>query len=134
MWLYLRSLWHEAIDQDVVNRQGQRLTPYFSDSALRSNPMPSLSNDANPLGPSTTISPTNQSDTVNSVIMPWNSPRIKDDIVRIISQWLSDEGFGAARQALLEEAGIKVRERDDALAEHRKLRNYLLEGNWPEVD
>ncbi|KAI3623991.1 hypothetical protein CBS14141_002419 [Malassezia furfur] len=97
-------------------------------------PVPSLANDAAPLGPSTTLGPTNRADTVNSVIMPWNSARIKDDIVRIISQWLSDEGFGAARQALLEEAGTKVREHDDAMAEHRKLRNYLLEGNWSEVD
>ncbi|WFD00385.1 hypothetical protein MYAM1_003134 [Malassezia yamatoensis] len=66
--------------------------------------------------------------------MPWNSARIRGDIVRIISQWLSDEGFGAARQALLEEAGIKVREHEETMAEHRKLRNYLLEGNWSEVD
>ncbi|WFD20883.1 hypothetical protein MCAP1_003137 [Malassezia caprae] len=74
--------------------------------------------------------------------MPWGSACIKQDIVRIITQWLADEGFGAARQALLEEAGLNLRESEDEKNEKWKLRNYLLgayflltkEGNWPEVE
>ena len=69
-----------------------------------------------------------------SVIMPWNNLRLKSDIVRIIGQWLADEGFGATRQSLLEEAGIKLREREDSVSELRKPRTYILEGNWPEID
>lgn len=61
-----------------------------------------------------------------TVIMPWESAHIKENIVHIISQWLADEGFGAARQALLEEAGLKLREREDEKNEKRKLRTYLL--------
>lgn len=118
----------------MVDRQNQRATPYFTEPSLQTGVVPSLASDSNPLNTSTSLGATNVGDTVNSVIMPWNSARIKEDIVRIISQWLYDEGFGAARQALLEEAGIKLREREDTMAEHRKLRNYLLEGNWSEVD
>ena len=70
----------------------------------------------------------------NAVIMPWASASIKEDIVRIITQWLADEGFGATRQALLEEANRKVRERDDEIDERHKLRMFLLEGNWAEVE
>ena len=52
-----------------------------------------------------------------SVIMPWNNLRLKSDIVRIISQWLADEGFGATRQSLLEEAGICLLYTSDAADE-----------------
>lgn len=118
----------------MVNRQNQRARPYLAEPTLHTNTTPALGAEGAALAPSTSLGPTNTSDTVNSVVMPWDSMQIKGDIVRIISQWLADEGFGAARQALLEEAGIKSREREDNMAEHRKLRNYLLEGNWQEVD
>lgn len=125
---------HDANNQDVVNRQGKRLTPHFSDATLRPGGLSSLAKDPNARGTTGLLGSANTSESIDSVVMPWNSTRIREDIVRIISQWLSDEGFGAARQALLEEAGIKLRERDDTMVEYRKLRNYLLEGNWSEVD
>ncbi|CCU99069.1 unnamed protein product [Malassezia sympodialis ATCC 42132] len=86
--------------------------------------------------------PNTSSSLNNTVIMPWGSAYIKEDIVRIVTQWLADEGFGAARQALLEEAGLNLRESEDEKNEKWKLRTCLLgayltltkEGNWAEVE
>ena len=86
--------------------------------------------------------PNTSSSLTNTVIMPWGSAYIKEDIVRIVTQWLADEGFGAARQALLEEAGLNLRESEDEKNEKWKLRTCLLgayltltkEGNWAEVE
>lgn len=52
----------------------------------------------------------------------------------MIDQWLGDEGFGATRQVLLDEAGIKAREREEAALEGRKLRKALLGESEPESD
>ncbi|WFD04701.1 hypothetical protein MVES1_000024 [Malassezia vespertilionis] len=125
----------QSNDQVVVNRENQRVTPQIG-----------AANVGQILAGSTTkgqlVSHDSYSHPVrdtcisssSSVIMEWGSARMKEDMVRIISQWLADEGFGATRLALLEEAGVKLRELDDTMAEHRKLCNYLLEGNWTEVD
>eukprot|EP00041_Stephanoeca_diplocostata_P010856 m.174012 g.174012 ORF g.174012 m.174012 type:complete len:548 (-) comp18315_c0_seq1:170-1813(-) len=59
-----------------------------------------------------------------------NSPSFKQDIVRIIAQYLDDEGYAAARVLLLDEAGIHL----DALRKEqtlvRQLRDALSEGSW----
>ena len=92
--------------------------------------------DVNGVVPESEASTTRSTSSTGSVIMPWGSARMKEDMVQIISQWLADEGFGAARQALLEEADIKLREREDQLSEKRKLRNYLLGkymSNFPHI-
>lgn len=59
---------------------------------------------------------------------------VRNDIIRMIDQWLADEGFGATRQLLMDEAGLKQREREEASYDARKLRGYILEGDWPEID
>lgn len=118
----------EADDQVVVDRQQRRMTPHLMDAhARRMSSMTSI-------GSTVLADPHTSESLTHSVIMPWGSESIKNDIVRIITQWLADEGFGATRQALLEEAGLKDREHDDEVSERHKLRTFLLEGNWPEVE
>jgi len=70
----------------------------------------------------------------HSAVLNYDSPVIKEDIIRMMEQWLGDEGFNATKQALMEEAGLKARERDDASHDARKLKKALLEGDWPDVD
>lgn len=123
--LYANRILDKAADNDVVNLQGHRASIYDCPPRKDKRDMP-LSNLAD--------APPPPGKPCQSVIVPWDSLRLKSDLVRIISQWLADEGFGATRQSLLEEAGIKLREREDGMAEFRKLRTYLLEGNWSEVD
>ena len=69
-----------------------------------------------------------------TAILRPDDPQVRNDIIRMIDQWLADEGFGATRQLLMEEAGIKRREREEAGLDARKLRGHILEGDWPEVD
>lgn len=118
-------LMERANDNVVVNLQDQHVTPFphvdgrgFAEGG--SIKMSSaLSGD----------SLRHANDAQGSVIVPWNDAQLKADIIRILSQWLADEGFGATRQTLLEEAGIKLREQTDSDSEHRKLKSYLLGGS-----
>lgn len=68
-----------------------------------------------------------------AVLRP-DDANVRNDIIRMIDQWLADEGFGATRQLLMDEAGLKRREREEAGYDARKLRGYILEGDWPEID
>lgn len=123
-----KRILEEANDQVVVDRQHRRMTPHLMDTNAR------LTSSMTNIGSSVLADPTASESLTNSVIMPWASASIKNDIVRIIAQWLADEGFGATRQALLEEASLKVRGHDDEINERHKLRTFLLEGNWTEVE
>lgn len=123
-----KEILSEADDQIVVNRQHRRVTPHLMDTNAR------LTSSMTNIGSSVLADMTTSENLNNAVIMPWASASIKEDIVRIITQWLADEGFGATRQALLEEANLKVREHDDEIDERHKLRMFLLEGNWAEVE
>ncbi|KAJ3417585.1 hypothetical protein HDV05_000042 [Chytridiales sp. JEL 0842] len=60
--------------------------------------------------------------------------RIKDDIVRILSQYLGDEGFHATKMTLLDEANVKWYEREEQQHEIRRIKKAILDGDWPEVD
>lgn len=101
----------DSNDMVVVDRQDRRVASHitFSDGELQ--------------GAGDKTAP---AQLTNSVRMPWGSSSIREDIVRIIAQWLSDEGFGSTRQALLEEAGMKLREHDDEQNDRKKLRTSLL--------
>ncbi|KAM0746289.1 WD40 repeat-like protein [Meredithblackwellia eburnea MCA 4105] len=61
-------------------------------------------------------------------------PRVKEDILRIIEQYLGDEGYAATKLVLHDEASLKGKERDDRVNEGRKLKRAILEGDWAEVD
>lgn len=69
-----------------------------------------------------------------SAILRWQDGNIRDDMLRIIDQFLEEEGMGATRQILAEEWSGKVRERDESAGDARKLRKAILEGAYEEVD
>ncbi|SPO28894.1 related to TAF5 - subunit of TFIID and SAGA complexes [Ustilago trichophora] len=103
--------------------------PYYQNSSILGQTVGQLTastRDANP----------NQATYASSrtAILRPDDPHVRNDIIRMIDQWLADEGFGATRQLLMEEAGIKRREREEAGLDARKLRGHILEGDWPEVD
>lgn len=57
---------------------------------------------------------------------PVFKPQIKDDILRIIEQFLGDEGFAATKLVLHDEANLKGKERDDRVGEGKKLKRAIL--------
>ena len=58
----------------------------------------------------------------------------------MIAQYLGDQGFIASKMMVMDEANIKVFEKEEHLSEMKRLKKALLgplinlEGDWPEVD
>ncbi|PWZ01158.1 WD40 repeat-like protein [Testicularia cyperi] len=113
--------------------------PYYQNSAILGHSVgqASSSNTAGPSsGSGSRDTHANQATfaSARTAILRPDDPGIRNDILRMIDQWLADEGFGATRQLLMDEAGVKRREREEAGMDARKLRGCILEGDWPEAD
>ncbi|KAI8819010.1 WD40-repeat-containing domain protein [Fimicolochytrium jonesii] len=63
-----------------------------------------------------------------------NEERIKEDIVRMVVQYLHDGGYHASKMTLLDEANVKTYEREERQIEIRRMRKAVLDGDWAEVD
>ncbi|KAI8929536.1 WD40-repeat-containing domain protein [Entophlyctis helioformis] len=63
-----------------------------------------------------------------------DDPRVKDDIIRMIAQYLGDEGFNGSKLTLLDEANVKAFEREERQTEIKRIRKAILDGDWAEVD
>lgn len=61
-----------------------------------------------------------------SAILQWQDGNLRDDMLRLIDQFLEEEGMGATRQILAEEWTGKARERDEVEGDARKLRKAIL--------
>ncbi|KAI9334612.1 WD40-repeat-containing domain protein [Obelidium mucronatum] len=61
-------------------------------------------------------------------------PNIKQDIIRMIAQYLTDEGYHASKTTLLDESNVKANERQDLSLDSKRIKRAILEGDWPEVD
>lgn len=67
-------------------------------------------------------------------IFDLDSPKIKEDIVRMILQFLSDEGYYSSRAVVQDEANVKWKEREERGIEAKRLKQAILDGDWPEVE
>ncbi|KAI9217748.1 hypothetical protein BC828DRAFT_408225 [Blastocladiella britannica] len=63
-----------------------------------------------------------------------SDPRIKEDIIRLLSQYLTDEGFHVSKLTLQDESNVRIHEAADRHLDLRRLRKVILEGDWAEVD
>ncbi|CDS02671.1 hypothetical protein LRAMOSA00076 [Lichtheimia ramosa] len=63
-----------------------------------------------------------------------NDPRIKEDILGIIMQYLADEGFHASQAVLYDETNVKWKEREERTIEVKRLKKAILDGDWQEVE
>ncbi|KAJ3070988.1 hypothetical protein HDU98_005950 [Podochytrium sp. JEL0797] len=61
-------------------------------------------------------------------------PNIKQDLIRMIAQYLSDEGYHASKTTLLDESNVKSLERLDHSLDVKRVKKCILDGDWPEVD
>ena len=62
-----------------------------------------------------------------------NTPVLKQDILKLIAQYLQDEGFTATKTVLEDEAGIKLHEHSALHAQFKRLKSSVLDGKWEEV-
>ncbi|KAI8579143.1 hypothetical protein K450DRAFT_242969 [Umbelopsis ramanniana AG] len=67
-------------------------------------------------------------------IFDLDSPKIKEDIIRMILQYLSDEGYYASRAVVQDEANVKWKEREERGIEAKRLKQAILDGDWSEVE
>ncbi|KAK4053933.1 hypothetical protein OIO90_003770 [Microbotryomycetes sp. JL221] len=71
---------------------------------------------------------------IHGQIFDSSDPKIRDDILRIIEQYLAEEGYLATRLVLNDELKLKARERSDRAALGKSLKRAILDGDWAEVD
>lgn len=121
----------EARNQSPANLQlhGLRPPPPHSDAYLglqqQSQTRPLQEADQKLVGPSSGMLSAARA-SQQSAILRWQDPNIRDDMLRIIDQFLEEEGMGATRHILAEEWSGKVRERDEAAGDARKLKKAIL--------
>mmetsp|Transcript_37641 Transcript_37641/g.150106 ORF Transcript_37641/g.150106 Transcript_37641/m.150106 type:complete len:603 (-) Transcript_37641:890-2698(-) len=63
-----------------------------------------------------------------------NDPKIKEDIIRIIIQYLQDEGYTSSSMILQDEANVKMKNMALQKSQLRKMKKAILEGDWIEVE
>ncbi|CAO3687778.1 unnamed protein product [Umbelopsis vinacea] len=59
-------------------------------------------------------------------IFDLESPKIKEDIIRMILQYLSDEGYYSSRAVVHDEANVKWKEREERGIEAKRLKQAIL--------
>ncbi|KAM9964460.1 hypothetical protein ACTFIW_004224 [Dictyostelium discoideum] len=70
----------------------------------------------------------------NTDIFDPNEPQIKEDIIRMIIQYLQDEGYTASLLTVQDEANVKFNEHVYKIAQMKKMKKAILEGDWNEVE
>ncbi|KAI9246205.1 WD40-repeat-containing domain protein [Sporodiniella umbellata] len=63
-----------------------------------------------------------------------NDPRLKEDVIALILQYLQDEGYHLAHSVLYDETSVKWKEREERTMETKRLKKALLDGDWNEVE
>ncbi|CAH1757289.1 3663_t:CDS:10 [Entrophospora sp. SA101] len=61
-------------------------------------------------------------------------PKIREDIIRMIIQYLSDEGYSASKMTIYDEANVKRHEREEHAADFKRIKKAILDGDWAEVE
>ena len=71
---------------------------------------------------------------VGSAVFDTQAPRIKEDILRMVIQYLQNEGYVASVMTLQDEANVKTKEKLNRRALFKRMRNSILVGDWAEVE
>mmetsp|Transcript_64860 Transcript_64860/g.204847 ORF Transcript_64860/g.204847 Transcript_64860/m.204847 type:complete len:151 (-) Transcript_64860:61-513(-) len=63
-----------------------------------------------------------------------DEPRIKEDILRMVVQYLQNEGYQASTMCIKDEANVKISEQLSKRTQYTRVRKGILEGEWGEVE
>ena len=63
-----------------------------------------------------------------------DEPQIKQDILRMILQYLQDEGYTASSMTIQDETNVKLLEQVSQRAHVKRMRRAILDGDWLEVE
>ncbi|XP_004347572.1 WD-repeat protein [Capsaspora owczarzaki ATCC 30864] len=59
---------------------------------------------------------------------------LRNDLVRLIIQYLQDEGYSISQMVLQDEANTKLNEQRADQSHVKRMRKAILDGDWPEVE
>ena len=62
---------------------------------------------------------------VSDILSP-PDPKIKNELLRLIIQFLTEEGFVNSKMVLVDEANLRVRDRDEKTLDFIRLRKAIL--------
>ncbi len=101
----------EAKDHTVADLQLHGLRPpphsyhpYYQNSSILGQTVGQLTAHTASTSRDTNPNQATYASSRTAILRP-DDPHVRNDIIRMIDQWLADEGFGATRQLLMEEAG-----------------------------
>ena len=63
-----------------------------------------------------------------------SDPKIQQDILRMIIQYLQDLSFNCSTMTIMDEANLKTFARLEFQLEVKRMKKAILEGDWAEVD
>ena len=63
-----------------------------------------------------------------------DDPKIRDDIVSMVAQWLEDAGYTAASAVLQDEANVKLHVKQVKQTQINRMRKYIIDGDWGTVE
>lgn len=78
--------------------------------------------------------PVKRSAVVDPRVFDIQAPAMRRDVLRIVMQYLRDEGLNAAANTLQDEADLRVTAHHHLGDQFKHLRKALLDGDWIEVD
>ena len=71
---------------------------------------------------------------LHEVEFPKDDGNIREEIVRMVLQWLSDEGYPLAMRTLADEHNLKEKQGQNSKRHLAQMRQALLKGEWGVVD
>lgn len=55
-----------------------------------------------------------------------NDPKVKEDIIRMVVQYLNDEGYHVSKMTVMDEANVKWQEREEQQMEVKRMKKAIL--------
>eukprot|EP00246_Nothoceros_aenigmaticus_P017230 TRINITY_DN828_c0_g3_i2.p1 TRINITY_DN828_c0_g3~~TRINITY_DN828_c0_g3_i2.p1 ORF type:complete len:336 (-),score=50.75 TRINITY_DN828_c0_g3_i2:732-1637(-) len=70
----------------------------------------------------------------DDAIFDHNNPQVKEDILKMIIQYLQDEGYDASMMTVQDEANVKINEQVRHRSHFKRIKTAILDGEWAEVE
>ena len=71
---------------------------------------------------------------LDQAIFDPNDPDVKQDIIRVIIQYLQDEGYYGSSMVVQDETNVKVKAASNKRSQLKRMKRAILDGDWPEVE
>ncbi|CAM6106108.1 unnamed protein product [Calypogeia fissa] len=70
----------------------------------------------------------------DDAIFDHNNPKIKEDITKMIMQYLQDEGYSASTMTIQDEANVRINEQVRNRSQFKRIKTAITDGEWSEME